>query len=99
MKTKLKIIIGAAALVAVIGIAAVGATHAGYRSGHHGGSWGDSRLTSPFASTPDTSTRISFESSLLIGLLLFRSLTLCWFLFSSRLALRWLPFFHFNLID
>ena len=40
MKTKSKIIFGTAALAAVIGIAAVGTTHAGYRSGHHGGSWG-----------------------------------------------------------
>ncbi len=40
MKTKLKIIIGTAALAAVIGISAVGTTHAGYRSSHHGGSWG-----------------------------------------------------------
>jgi len=36
MKAKPKIIIGTVALAAVIGISAVGATHAGGRSGHHG---------------------------------------------------------------
>lgn len=40
MKTKSKIIIGTAALAVVIGISAAGTTHAGYRSSHHGGSWG-----------------------------------------------------------
>ena len=40
MKTKSKIIISTAALAAVIGIAAVGTTHAGYRSSHHVSSWG-----------------------------------------------------------
>ena len=36
MKTKSKIIIGTAVLAAVIGISAVGATHADSRGGHHG---------------------------------------------------------------
>ena len=40
MKTKSKIIAGTAALAAVIGIAAVGTSHAGYRGTHHGGGWG-----------------------------------------------------------